>query len=405
MPAAAEAPATTDTQGPNDPNEGHIPHQTDDFNTLLKHMETTLGTPEPQQAPVEDTRPVDPPKAKKETPPAKEKAKALPQPTTASPPAPEPEPEVTSPKAADWKKLKADRDDWQKKATEHETTAKAHTEKLTKLEQEYNEYKTKTSVKPEEVEAIKKERDTYVSQLERHALAETPKFKDHYNSRFEAATSRALDAVGKDKGDQIKAVLEAPKSAWRKGILNELLEGMESQVDKLNLVAAVNEYDQARDERGKAIDNHKEHLRAWQENQRKEAQEKEERATANRKIVLANTLKAAEQFDAFKEMDDDAEHNLAVARNKKLVEDFIVGGTLPDEVVLMMPILAKQGEHLQKKVPQLEAKITELTEALAKYQGAAPELGGSGEPVHEGDKAKSYVEQVMEAWPGTQQQR
>lgn len=384
MPEVSEAPvAESEGQAPPGGPSTH-------FQNLVKSMETTLANPPPD----DDAPPATPPELKK----APEKSKEAPK---EAPPkaAPKEEETITSPRAADWKKLKADRDDWQKRATEHETTSKKHQERITALETEYTEYKTKTAINPEEITALKKDRDDLATRLERHALAETPKFRDYYNAKFEAAIDRAVDAVGKERADQIKAVMEAPKSSWRKGMLNEILAGMETEVDKLNLIASVNEYDQARDERSKAIDNHKEHLREWKATEVKKGEEQKARDAANRKAILAETLKAAEKFEAF-QTKDDPEHNLVVAKNKKLLEDFITGGQIPDAVLLMLPVLASEGERLQKAVPALNAKIAELEEALKKYQGAEPKLEGEGAPKSEGATPKGYVEQVVAAWPG-----
>lgn len=361
------------------------PPRSSHFDTLVKEIEDRMAPTPPEQ---------------KDEPPPQTPQKPPQQSTPAND-----DKTFTSPKAADWKKLKGERDEWQKKATEHETAIKTHTEKLAAVEKEYAEYKTKT-VDPKEIDEIRKANESLNAQLQRHALSETPKFKSHYGNRFEAATARALDTVGKDKADQIKAVLEAPNSAWRKGILNEILMGMDTELDKLNLIAAVNEYDRTRDERNKELDNHSANLRELKAREQAEQQQAAERQLNNRKAILAEALKEAEKFDAFK-TGDDAEHNLQVAKNKKLVEDFVMGGNIPDSVVLMLPVLAAEGERLQKVTSTQAAKITELEEALKKYQGAEPTLEGQGQETKEGQqRVKGYVDEIMERLgPGAGQQR
>lgn len=369
--------------------------------SLNKFMSDTLkGVPPSEPAKADDTRPVNQPELKTIDPKAKPEKAPTPDPKAAVTDAEKEPATFTSPSAANFKKIVAERDDWKKKATDHETAVKTHAEKLAAAEKEYAEYKAKTAIDPKEIEALKKEHEEAQARLARVALQETPKFREHFDSRFEAATNRALDAVGKDKAEMVKAVLEAPKSQWRKGMLNELVTGMENEVDKLNLIAAVNEYDQARDQRGKELDKHRENLRELKAVEQKEAKEKQDRELSNRRVVLDEALKQAAKFESFQEKDD-TEHNLTVAKNKKLMEDLILRGDVPTGVYVMLPALAAEGERLQKVVPTLQAKITELEAALQKYQQATPTLEGQGAPKTEAQEAKSYMQQVEEAWPGT----
>lgn len=380
------------------------------FDKLVQQVEGNMSAePSPeltQKAPPET--PAKPP-AKPE-PPKEQKPPAQPpqQPLQQKEVPKDDEKVFTSPKAADWKKLKGERDEWQKKATEHETTAKTHAEKYAALEKEHTEFKTRTTIDPKEIEALKKDHEEAQARLARVALQETPKFKAHFDSRFEAAIKVAMSAVGKEHAEVIKGLMELPSdSKWRTEQIDQVLEGMTSQFSKLQLSQAITEFDKARDERGKELDKHKENLRELKAVEQKEAQQKQERDIANRKVMLAETLKQATKFDAFKESDD-PEHNIVVAKNRKLVEDFVMGGDVPDSVVLMLPVLASEGERLQKVVPTLHAKITELEEALAKYKTSTPSLEGQGAPKQEGDRIKGYVDQVMEQMgqmPGSQKQR
>lgn len=368
---------------------------------LNKFMSDTLtGVPASEPAKADDTRPVKQPELKTVDPKAKPGTEKAPdaKETVAEP---EKEPATfTSPSAANFKKIVAERDDWKKKATDHETAVKTHSERAAKLEQEYTEYKTKTAIDPKEIEAVKKRSEELEAQLQRHALSETPKFKAHFDSKLEAAVERAVNATGKDKAETVKIFIEAPDGPARDRALDDLLAGLESEGAKMRLTGAFDAYSDARKERTKELDRHKENLRELRAVEQKQAQEKKERDVTNRKAMLAETLKQAEKFDAFK-TNDDPEHNLTVAKSRKLVEDFVMGGDVPDSVVLMLPVLASEGERLQKVVPTLNAKITELEEALKKYQGAAPQLEGQGAPKDEANETKSYLEQVEANWPGT----
>lgn len=364
------------------------------FQNMAKQLEGAMASfhKPPTEAPPLDTRPVEAPPLKKETKAETKPAEKAPE-KPASPAEKKEDEPFVSPKAADWKKLKAERDEWQKKATEHEAIVKTHSEKAAALEKEYSEFKAKSSVDPKQVDELKKAIEERDAKLERIALSETPKFRDYYNSKFEAAIGQALDAAGKDKGDQVRALLEAPKSAWRKGILNEMITGMENEVDKLSLLDAVNKYDAARSERDRELDNHKSALRELASVEQRHKQEQDERRAANRKAYTAEILKRAEAFASFKPSDD-PEHNAQVERNKRLVEDFL-NEKLDSGVVGLMPVLASHGEFLERTMKVKDAKIAELEEALKKYQTAAPALEGGGDPKPEPQSSgASYTEQV-----------
>lgn len=392
--ATIDAPATGDDSAPEVRGKG--------FNTMVEQLEKGIAEVRKQseQPTPPDTRPVEQPTVKREPKPG-EKPPEPPKPVVDTKDAKEPDTFV-SPSAANFKKVTADRDSWKQKAAEHEAAVKAHAEKMAALEKEYTEFKTKTTIDPKEIESLKKEREEYASKLERVALAETPKFRDYYNAKFEQAVTQALDAAGKEKADQVRALMEAPKSAWRKGVLNEIIESMESKVDQMNLLDAVNKYDATRAEREKELENHKAALRELRAVEERQTQEKQERENMNRKAFVADVLKKAEVFDAFKSKDDDAEHNAQVAKNRKTVEDFIFG-TLDVNLVGMLPVLAAQGEHLQKVVKAKDAKIGELEEALKKYQGAQPSLEGGGQPPDSKPAKKSYTEEVMDRLRGVNQ--
>lgn len=301
-----------------------------------------------------------------------------------------------NPKAADWKKLKTERDEWQKKY-----------EAVSKYEKESAELKAKlsevqTKFNPEEIETIRKERQTLAEHLERVALEQTPKFKDYYDSKFESALSLAVDSVGKEQADKIKAVLEAPRSKWRKDALNEIIGGMENEVDKLQLLSAVNRYDEVRGEREKQLADHKTNMSKYREVEAQRQKEAEQADENRRRELVTGTLKkAVEKFESFKEIEGNAEHNESVKKAHSLVERFIMGSMNSAEV-LTLPLRAAEYDRLSKIVPTLEARVKEQEEALAALRGASPKPGEqpSTPPAGDQGKPKGFVDAVRAAWPG-----
>lgn len=356
-------------------------------------VENEVNKPPAPDKPI-DTTPKPLPEAKKEPP--KEPLKTEPL----------KEAEITKPKPSDWQALQQSRDEWKRKA---ETFSKEKVDVSSKLEKEINDYKAKLvefetkSAKPEEVEALRKERQALQEKVERLDLASSEKFSSYYNSKFEQAVTQAVDAVGKDKTDQIKTLLEAPKSAWRKAQLNEIVGAMESEVDKLQLIAAMTEYDRTRSERDKQLDDHKVNLSKLREVQQQQQREAQERDVARRKGIVTDVIrKAADSFEVFKEKEGDADHNAAVSKAHKLVEDFVMG-TLDDSVAISLPLKAAEYDRVSKLIPTLQAKIKEQEEALANYKQAAPK-GGEIPPGQKpaSDRPKTFKEQVLEMMPRSQ---
>lgn len=358
------------------------------FNTLADKfkadMDQVLKPAPVQQAPI-DTAPKELPEVKKE--PVKPKA----EPAKAHEPA---KPDEKTDEAAmfsspNWKKLVADRDE-----------LKAKVKASTALEAQVTEYKTKLAelqtkvINPEEVETLRKERQSAMDKLERVALEQSDKFSSYYNSKFEQAMTQALDAVGKDKADQVKAILEAPKSAWRKNVLNEIIGGLDNEVDKLSLISAMNEYDKVRTERSKQLDDHKTNLSKLREVEQQNHREAQEKDVARRKEMADRVLNAAVKFEAFQEKEGDEEHNASVLKSRKLVEDFFTGA-MDDATATSLPIKAAEYNRLIKLVPTLQAKVKEQEEALASYKQASPKSGDIP-PGQSQEAPKSYKERVME---------
>lgn len=386
----ADAPATpaVETPAPSTPAaDPNILSPSPGFNSMKEKLEKLMGEViKPVQQKPMDTQPVDQPVLEKVPKPGEKPA----EPAKAEPPKEDP----VSPKAADWKKLKAERDDWQKKA-----------ERATALEKELVEVRQKaieSTIKPEDFEALKKDRQSLSDKLEQVALERSDRFHNHYNNLFTQATEAALEAAGKDKADQVKAVLEAPKSTWRKAILNEIIGQLDNDVDKLSLLAAVTKYDETRSDRDRELANYKVGLQKLREQQQSERETAQKQAEHNnvemRRGVLSEVMKKAAAFEAFQEKEGDADHNAFVAKSRKLTEDFIMGRT-EDGVAAMFPALASEGERLLKVVPKLNEKIAELEKALEAYKGAAPTSGEQPGTQKTDTKPKGFVETVMQNWP------
>lgn len=365
------------------------------FNSMKEKLEKLMSEvrSKPETKPL-DTTPVDQPELKKiekkeKQEPAKTEAPKD-EPAKADAPKEKEDKAFVSPSRENFKKLEQDRDTWKKKA-----------ESISVMEKELADLRQKLSetqgIKPEEVESLKKERQALNDRLEQVALERSDKFHSYYQNKFDSAMEAAVDAVGKERSEQIKAVMEAPKSAWRKDILNELISGMEKEVDKLSLLAAVTKYDEARSERERELGNWKANLQKLREHEESKAREENERGLNRRKGILSEVLKVAESsFPSFQEKEGDADHNAHVTKSRKLVEEFIMG-TATDDMVKMLPAMAAEGERLMLLLPKLEAQLKEKDEALAVLKNAAPKPGEQKQS--EKEEPMGFKERVLANWP------
>lgn len=314
-------------------------------------------------------------------------------------PAPE-EKTITSAKAADWKAVK-------EKAAKFETEAKDYAQKHALVTKEYEEFKKKAvdMAKVEEVSKkateLQAERDTLKEQIKQVALERSDEFKSAYDSRFTEALSRAKDAVGPARGDQIESLMQLPPTKWRKEQLNAIREELDG-VDQGQLDVSIRDYDVARKERESAITNSEatyKHLLGMQAEKANRVRELEtHRITAAVESVLAL---ARENYDSFKAGDKE-EQKATVQANEERVRKFFKG-QLDGHELAKLPLHAAEYERITKDVlPSMEKKIKELEATVAQYEASAnpgPGGGGGGQSGAAGGKESDFISTFQRNWP------
>lgn len=313
---------------------------------------------------------------------------------------PEPDDKTwTSPKAADWKKLKAElkEKDEGLKATRAEKEALA-----ARLQEAEKKPAFDASSWDAKVKAADEERAKTTAELERVALERSPRFNGHFQRAIDTAIVAAKEAVGADKAAAVGDILTLPPSAWRKERLSEIIEGL-PDYDKTSFMVALNDHDRARKERQAALDDAKtSHSRLQQAEAEQKAMEGKQRE-AVLETQVAGILKAASGFDSFKPSDDPA-HNAFVESNRLRIRQYL-RGELSEQDYALMPIAAAEGERLASRVvPALQKENEELKAALAAYQNQSPDLGsrtGDGGSKPSGGKQPSgFIATYKANWPG-----
>lgn len=278
---------------------------------------------------------------------------------------------ISGAKAEDWDRLKSYLD-------KHKTRASTLAEQLKAKDEEITKLKLKPALDPEiqsRIEKTEKERDDLSTRLERSNIEQHPKFQAHFNARFEQVIAAAKSAAG-EKSDQVLAVLEAPPSKWRKSAIGEITEGME-EVDKLQLIVAINEYDKVRAEKSQLLANSKTEMEKLRQVEAQERAEQQKQSTTLREARYAEVLKAAREVDAFKTIEGNAEHNAVVAANEAALRKFITQDGLTFEEYANAPIQAAEAKRLKVIVDSLTKERDELKKAVAEYQGTNPAARGA----------------------------
>ena len=304
----------------------------------------------------------------------------------------------TSAKAADWKKLKEARAEAEKKASDFEKRLLEKEKALLEVENKFKS-QDRTPEFQKQLDEMKAHRDKLEAQLESVALERSDRFQATFTKSLESAVASAKEAVGDANAGMVAELLELPPSKWRKEQLNKIREGLEG-VDQGQLDIAIRENDKTRAERAEALKNAKD---SYSKLQGIEA-EKANRAAELRKAQTTNTinrvLEMARSYDAFKPVENDAEHNLLVRQNEERIGKFFNMEMAPDEMAVM-PVVAAEGRRLMEKVvPSLQAKIKELEATVQAMQNSNPKPSGGAPGDSNTGKPTSFAEAFQQHWNG-----
>lgn len=258
----------------------------------------------------------------------------------------------------------------------------------------------KKPTNPDELETLRtqlKERD---AELARVSLERNPKFASHYKSKLEQAENQIIGLLDESRKGLARDLLTLkPDSSIRKALFQDLLNSLD-EVQKISFVTSLDKLEGLRNERESALANAQAHLSEFEQHQERERQEQEWQNVQSKKILESKALALAARKlpDSFSLREGDSEHNQHVNESRQLVRDFI-SGSLSDDAALAMAFSAAEGRRLSKLVPSLEAKISELQDALSHYQQAAPRAGQLPAGHKPQEQPMSFSQRVLSLMP------
>lgn len=362
------------------------------FNTMADKLTELLKQTQASKQPAKE--------APKE--PVKESTAETPKPE-ASKATPEPEEKYTSKRAEEWKALKAQRDEWKTKAAKLEEEKKA-------IESNLETLKKAPVFDPKEFDAIKAERDELDKKLSMVALERNPKFSNHFKKLFDSAINAAKDSVpdATDK-ETVENLINMKPSKHRKEQFAAIMEKIENEFDKVNLATAIQQMDRARSEYDEEISNAKDRLSKIEMVEASNRTKQTELEKSSRMEKVNKVLSMTEEFDAFTEIEGQDEYNNQIPQRRERVKKALLG-ELPENEMLLMPMMAVEGEHLRTNViPKMIAKMKEMETTIAQLQGAQPNMGGGTTTTQErgagADNQNGFISTFQKIYHGPQRKR
>lgn len=313
------------------------------------------------------------------------------------------EPETfTSAKAADWKKLKADREEWQKKAADLE---QKHTATVKELEA-IRAKAIATDPNPElqkQLDELRTEKEKYLQQLETVALERSERFSSAFQKVFDASLARAKEAAGTN-AEKVEHLIQLQPSKWRKERIQEVAETL-SDMDRAALSMAITEYDRARADRDEALKNARENLKKVQALDAEKSQREQQLNAARVEAAIKSVMEKARSREAFQIKEGQDAHNASVKANEMEVDRFL-RGQMSADAIAEIPLDAIEGRRLRSVVvPELQKRLAEAEAALKEYQTAKPGTTGpvakqqakpsGGE--NTGDR-RPFMDKVLSQW-------
>lgn len=294
-----------------------------------------------------------------------------------------------SPKAAD--RFRA----IEKRAHEAEQLAA----KIPTLEAELTKLKAAPTGNKEEIESLQKKIDELDAIVQKNALIEHPKFKEHYDGAIDKEIER-VKAFSGDHADEIAGLLRLPESKQRNERLAEIIAELD-QIPAAKLVAAVDRVDRLVSEKSTELNN-------WKENKLRmanlEQQSFQERTQAGvqalGRAVEATLLKvsdAANGLELFRQVDGNPAWNSTVQQRIESARRMAASDVSPEMIAELSVAAVVAPEYRKLYLSQREFN-QKLKEEITRLTGAEPDIKpGDTKPGETGDEKLSFIDSVLKA--------
>lgn len=260
--------------------------------------------------------------------------------------------ENLSPSAANFKKIKQDRDN-----------ARRELEELKAKLAEGNP--------SEEFEKIKRERDQLSEELKVSAVERHPEFKRKYEEKAAGLLNQAKDMVGVGLGETITTLMFSAESDARTESLDDIFAELpvSKQARLANIIA---EMDALQRDRQIELENANS---TYEQLMQKDRETRSSNGEANQKL-FDEVSQTALNLEFFQKKSDDAEWNKEVDERYELARRIYTGSSSPEELVLASCWAAVAPKYREAYGAQVEvnkrlrAQIKELTNANPSVSGS-----------------------------------
>lgn len=294
-----------------------------------------------------------------------------------------------SPKAAD--RFRA----IEKRAHEAEALAA----KIPTLEAELTKLKAAPTGNKEEIESLQKKIDELDAIVQKNALIEHPKFKEHYDGAIDKEIER-VKAFSGDHADEIAGLLRLPESKQRNERLAEIIAELD-QIPAAKLVAAVDRVDRLVSEKATELNNWKENKLRMANLEQQSFQERTQAGVAALgRAVEATLLKvsdAANGLELFRQVDGNPAWNSTVQQRIESARRMAASDVSPEMIAELSVAAVVAPEYRKLYLSQREFN-QKLKEEITRLTGAEPDIKpGDTKPGETGDEKLSFIDSVLKA--------
>lgn len=261
-------------------------------------------------------------------------------------------------KAADWERIKNERDAANRRVAELESASKK-------------------PINSDELNALRKERDELSNRLRLVAIERDPRFEAEFNSASKVVLDTARSAIGLAKAEAAETILKMPPSESRDAATEKFLEGVPSW-KQTQFSYALAEMDKLRAMKDARVS---ESITNWNRIQEEGRLKLEnERASVVSKLdeLISKWQSPDFGIPVWQHREGDAEWNGKVDQSISLAKEILAGDM--DESGMVDAAARAASYHLLVESLQAEmTKSAELEAEIARLKGISPGAGPSGD--------------------------
>lgn len=224
--------------------------------------------------------------------------------------------------------------------------------------------------------AIQQERDDYLQRLERHAVTDSPKFKQQFTDRESAIAGRLAERA-KELGVDADAVENALRSPFKRRM--EMIDSLEiGETAKSALAHIMEQHDAVQQEKGAFLSQSHEQLTAWQKEQQAAAEAHDkQRSEVESRVFKEVSEGMRTRFAPFQRVEGNAAWN-AQAEALEAEAAKYYNGQVPLKDLAEVVHYGLGARVLEEKIiPALRAQNKALSEENARLKVGQPSANGA----------------------------